>query len=53
MTTTEVNDWADVMAEDCMRYGIESRETLKKTIADHLRDAYLAGQETVSKIEIP
>jgi hypothetical protein len=44
MTTKELNDWAEVMAEDCLRHEVESREVLKKTIADHLRDAYIEGQ---------
>jgi hypothetical protein len=43
MTTEELKTWADAEAEDCLRYGTEPTERLKRNIADHLQDAYRTG----------
>lgn len=44
MKAEELQQYADVMAEDCLRYGTQSIEFLKKSIADHLKDAYQKGR---------
>jgi hypothetical protein len=53
MTKEELQRWAEVQAQDCLRYGTDPIEGLKRNIADHLRDAYEKGvlQEKIRRKE--
>jgi hypothetical protein len=43
LTREELQEWAETQAEDCLRYGTEPIEFLKKNIPDHLREAHAKG----------
>lgn len=44
MTQDELSRWAEVEAEDCLRYHLKLPiEEIKRIIAEHLRDAYILG----------
>jgi len=44
MDQDELRKWAEVQAEDCLRYHPTlPLEEIKRIIAEHLQDAYSAG----------
>ena len=46
MNSEELKKWADVQAEDCLRYHPTLPiDAIKGIISDHLRDAYNRGAQ--------